>query len=161
MTSENGELSRADEPPIHVKHADLVRIGDSMYRSKCPVCSDGHLLVNRDQVTMDLLAADRCVLCGQLFIYDDIEEMREREDKENHVATFEEVLQCMILSDPRLCEILKSYGVLPSNVLITEAPREALQALVSELYQRAEGLARLVEDFKTFGVSNPPEQSGN
>ena len=68
------------EEPIHVKHAELKRVSSySMYRSYCPKCKDGMLLVNRDQDTFELAAEDRCVSCGQPVIYDDIEEMRGRE----------------------------------------------------------------------------------
>ena len=68
--------------PVHVKHSDLVRFDDeSMYRSICPVCGDGVLLVGRDVTTFGLLAEDRCLLCGQAVIYDDIERMRMKEGR--------------------------------------------------------------------------------
>jgi len=71
--------SRVNEEPIHVKHADLTRSeADSMFKSECPVC-DGMLLVARDQRTFELRAEDRCILCGQRFVYDDIEELRKKE----------------------------------------------------------------------------------
>jgi len=69
-----------DAKPIHITHSKLERADDeSAYRSRCPGCKDGLLLVMRDQKTMQLQAEDRCVSCGQLFIYDDIEEMRAAE----------------------------------------------------------------------------------
>lgn len=71
--------SRIECEPIHVKHADLARSDDSMYRSTCPSCGDGMLMVARDHQTFLLLAEDRCILCGQTFVYDDIDKMRERE----------------------------------------------------------------------------------
>jgi len=66
--------------PIHVKHADLTRSSDdSRYRSECPVCGDGTLRVYRDPETLELLALDRCILCGQRVIYDDIEDLKRGE----------------------------------------------------------------------------------
>ena len=61
--------------PIHVKHAELERSDESPYRSVCPACKEGVLLVGRDD-EMKLMAVDNCILCGQTFVYDDIEEMR-------------------------------------------------------------------------------------
>ena len=62
---------RANRPPIHVRHSSLKRIGDSAYRSSCPCCRVGILLVRRDsdgQITPN----DNCITCGQAFIYDDM-----------------------------------------------------------------------------------------
>ena len=61
-----------NKDPIAVKHRDLEREGDSMYRSSCPVCKEGILIVGRDQKTFQLLEDDNCILCGQRFIYSDI-----------------------------------------------------------------------------------------
>ena len=57
---------------ITVKHADLERTGDSPYRSVCPVCEVGTLLVRRDQETLEIVSEDICLLCGQHFIYEDL-----------------------------------------------------------------------------------------
>ena len=65
-----------DKPPIHVKHSDLARSGEeSMYRSCCPVCNGGVLLVYRHLETFELLERDTCISCGQAIIYDDIDEL--------------------------------------------------------------------------------------
>jgi hypothetical protein len=58
-------------PPILVRHQDLVRVDDSKFRSVCPTCKHGFLPVRRDQVTLELLDDDFCVLCGQAFVYVD------------------------------------------------------------------------------------------
>jgi hypothetical protein len=63
-------------PPVHVRHSELERTDSSIYRSFCPVCKGGLLLVRRDPETIELMAEDNCIGCGQAFIYDDIEEMR-------------------------------------------------------------------------------------
>lgn len=65
--------------PIEVRHSDLIRISGSMYRSICPKCKEGTLLVYRNQDTLQLEEMDRCILCGQAFKYLDIEKMRVRE----------------------------------------------------------------------------------
>lgn len=58
--------------PIKVKHSELQREGESPYRSVCPTCKDGILLMQRNQETFKLLPGDRCILCGQRFIYEEM-----------------------------------------------------------------------------------------
>lgn len=73
-------LKNMNAEPIHVNHADLTRCSyGSVYKSKCPVCENGILLVHREGETLELSDTDRCLLCGQLVIYDDIKAMREWE----------------------------------------------------------------------------------
>jgi hypothetical protein len=70
-------IDNSNNAPIKVKHADLTRASaDSPFKSKCPACPTGLLLVYRDPKTWELEAVDRCVSCGQLFIYDDIDCLR-------------------------------------------------------------------------------------
>lgn len=71
--SRNGQ-----NPPLQVRHADLERSDDSVYRSLCPVegCG-GALLVRREPDTGRLAALDSCLLCGQHVVYTDIEEVRQ------------------------------------------------------------------------------------
>ncbi len=58
--------------PVTVSHTDLKRWSDeSPYRSRCPVCDQGILLVNRDQTTLALINVDRCTYCAQMIIYSD------------------------------------------------------------------------------------------
>lgn len=67
-------------PTLDVYHADLVRMSDtSIYKSVCPVCHEGFLLVGRDPKTFELLELDACVLCSQHVRYLDVEKMRARE----------------------------------------------------------------------------------
>ena len=61
-----------DKPVIEVRHAELQRVGDSAYKSACPVCGEGVLAVRRHPVTFELLELDTCLLCGQQFRYLDI-----------------------------------------------------------------------------------------
>jgi uncharacterized protein (DUF983 family) len=67
-----------NEPIKKIKHSELLRTGDSAYRSACPECEEGTLLVMRDPNTFQLSPVDRCLLCGQTFEYVDIKEMRAR-----------------------------------------------------------------------------------
>lgn len=61
-----------DKPPRKLSHASLTRVGDeSPFRSKCPVCPNGVLLVQRDQKSFALQNLDSCVVCGQRVIYTD------------------------------------------------------------------------------------------
>ena len=67
---------------IKVKHSELKRSDDnSIFRSDCPACKDGILLVQRDNKTFKLLAKDNCILCGQRFIYSDINDLRKHDIK--------------------------------------------------------------------------------
>jgi hypothetical protein len=66
-----------DAEPLHVEHAKLMpTMAQQRFRRYCPVCEKGVLLVRRDQKTLELLAEDNCMLCGQQFIYKDIKQMR-------------------------------------------------------------------------------------
>jgi hypothetical protein len=68
---------RHQEPVMEVQHGTLTRADDeSPYRSNCPVCKDGVLLVGRDWETGELEEMDHCMACGQRFRYLDIERMR-------------------------------------------------------------------------------------
>jgi hypothetical protein len=58
--------------PIEVKHADLERDDPGTFRSSCPVCHTGFLPGSRDQKTFRILKEDRCLLCGQQFVYTDL-----------------------------------------------------------------------------------------
>lgn len=65
-----------DKEPIPIKHSSLKRTDDSIYRSVCPECKEGVLLVGRDLETFKLSEVDRCISCAQQFIYTDIQELR-------------------------------------------------------------------------------------
>lgn len=77
MLTHKKECINLNNPPIEITHSSLKREGESLYRSQCPVCEDGLLLVGRDQNTLELQKNDVCILCGQHFTYADIEEMRQ------------------------------------------------------------------------------------
>lgn len=69
-----------DAPVLEVQHADLPRWSEeSVYRTICPVCNEGLLLVSREDKTFVLSEFDRCILCGQQVRYLDIEALRQRE----------------------------------------------------------------------------------
>lgn len=60
------------QPALHVLHAELPRVQeDSAYKSECPACQSGWLLLRREQGTWHLLRDDRCVSCGQAVVYQD------------------------------------------------------------------------------------------
>ena len=69
-----------NEPAYHIAHKDLERYDDrSAFRSVCPVCEKGILLVRRDASTMQLEEDDYCTHCAQHIIYSDIDELREND----------------------------------------------------------------------------------
>ena len=82
MRADGGVIpgTNLDKDIIGIKHSELTRSdSETAYKSNCPACDDGILLVARDQETLVLEEYDRCVLCGQAFRYLDIEEMRRKE----------------------------------------------------------------------------------
>lgn len=58
------------EPFKWVQHGTLTRADGSPYRSTCPVCKEGLLLIARLD-SGDLGKLDNCILCGQRFVYED------------------------------------------------------------------------------------------
>lgn len=73
-------LKNLRNPVLVVKHSGLRRFSDSAYKSHCPKCTDGVLLVRRDPKTFRLEEDDFCVSCGQTFRYSDIDKLRAREE---------------------------------------------------------------------------------
>lgn len=76
MSLENLAGKNINAPVKELRHADLRRSDESRYRSVCPACQEGFLLVGRDPKTLELLEFDLCVLCGQQVRYLDIETLR-------------------------------------------------------------------------------------
>lgn len=74
-----------NEPIIEINHKNLSRFGGSPYKSVCPKCEEGLLLIYRDQKSLVLQEYDRCVLCGQQFKYKDIQELRRAEGNEHGI----------------------------------------------------------------------------
>lgn len=64
-----------DKPPLHVRHSELKRwcAERSHFRSECPVCPDGLLMVGRESGTLNLLRYDNCITCGQRVVYLDLD----------------------------------------------------------------------------------------
>ncbi len=58
-------------PVMKVKHADLKRYSESDFKTICPMCEEGLLLVHRDQTTLELLRHDHCTGCAQQVYYID------------------------------------------------------------------------------------------
>ena len=63
-----------------VKQTELKRIDPkgSLYRSICPACNEGVLLMRRGN-DGKLLAKDNCLLCGQSYEYTDIKMFNTKE----------------------------------------------------------------------------------
>lgn len=59
-------------PQITVRHSELRRVDDSEYKSCCPACKVGLLLMRRNPHSFNLESKDNCVLCGQMVEYTDI-----------------------------------------------------------------------------------------
>ena len=80
-TEEDLAGANIEETVMFVDHAELEFADDSSYwRRNCPKCKVGVLPVMRDErFVLSLL--DRCVLCGQKFIYRDIVSMRKKDGR--------------------------------------------------------------------------------
>ena len=48
------------------------------FRNICPSCPDGILAMTRNSETGELSENDCCLECGQVFVYDDIDEVRKK-----------------------------------------------------------------------------------
>jgi hypothetical protein len=96
-----------NKPAIHVNHHDLIRIGDSAFQSNCPVCKTGLLPVVRNQ-DLELIAEDRCLLCAQKFIYDDIDVLIE-------TINCLEIKKIADRFPPDLEERLRRFPIVPWN----------------------------------------------
>lgn len=72
--------------PREVRHSSLKRAGESEFRSICPACKKGILLVFRGDDGV-LLKRDMCVLCGQIYHYTDILAMRKKDLVRGRKAT--------------------------------------------------------------------------
>jgi uncharacterized protein with PIN domain len=60
------------EPALRVSWASLERASEeSAFRSRCPKCVGGLLMVYRHPDTFGLTRHDRCIRCGQLVHYTD------------------------------------------------------------------------------------------
>jgi hypothetical protein len=60
------------KPILEVRHADLTRYSsESDFKSDCPACGEGILLVSRLIGKFLLSRYERCTLCGQAFWYTD------------------------------------------------------------------------------------------
>ena len=74
MSMEDSDCKNIDRPLLKVNHADLERAGESRFKSVCPVCEEGTLMVRRNPPNMEISKYDNCVLCGQRFMYKDLGE---------------------------------------------------------------------------------------
>lgn len=59
------------KPAQIIKHSELMRVADSEYRSLCPECGTGLLMMRRND-DMSLSQWDNCLSCGCKFQYIDI-----------------------------------------------------------------------------------------
>jgi hypothetical protein len=72
MGKKQGIILNARRQRLRVVHGNLRRYGDSAFKSYCPACEDGILLMERDPGTGELLSMDRCLGCAQGFVYVDV-----------------------------------------------------------------------------------------
>lgn len=71
--------SNVGKAVIKVNHQDLQRAdSESLYRSFCPKCRKGLLMVRRDLKSGELLEDDYCLLCGQHFFYKDFAKLKKK-----------------------------------------------------------------------------------
>ncbi len=73
------EINKND--PVNVRFFNLIAAnagenGTFGHKSVCPSCYEGTLMMHRNSDTGELMAEDVCTLCGQRFVYDDIEKIR-------------------------------------------------------------------------------------
>jgi len=71
-------LKNLNNPIENIKFSELERYEYGSYKSVCPKCG-GLLVMSRDQKTFVLEDLDHCLLCGQVYRYTDINELRKLE----------------------------------------------------------------------------------
>lgn len=60
----------AGKDALRVRHSEMERYdSESIFKTSCPVCKEGVLLVRRRKGYVGVLSEDNCVLCGQKFVY--------------------------------------------------------------------------------------------
>lgn len=64
-------MKNLKQKPLHVYHASLAVLEAGTLRRMCPVCPDGMLVLERDPATLKVKREDRCLACGQAFVFDD------------------------------------------------------------------------------------------
>lgn len=70
---EAGYGENYEKPVKHINHADLQPASDeSDFKSQCPECKTGILLMRRKFMTSAIENIDSCIVCAQQFIYDDV-----------------------------------------------------------------------------------------
>lgn len=73
-------MCNSQREPIKVFHKNLKPVEESAFKTKCPCCEHGVLLMYRQSSPpYTLRAEDWCIVCGMPFIYQDIEVLRARE----------------------------------------------------------------------------------
>lgn len=80
-------LANMGKPRLPVEHAALVRIDGSAYKSVCPACQIG-LLVMRRNAQFQLEPTDRCTHCGQPVYYLDIGRLRTEEAARRRMPSY-------------------------------------------------------------------------
>jgi len=66
------EMKNVHADVIYIDHDSLKRFCEESYWKRLCVKCNGLLLVHRDQQTMKVIPQDRCVVCGQQYLYLDI-----------------------------------------------------------------------------------------
>jgi hypothetical protein len=70
-------LNNIDNDAVSVYWSRLIPVRADSFRRECPFCDGGVLLIGRTQkAPYGLLERDRCIQCGQLVRWLDIEVMR-------------------------------------------------------------------------------------
>jgi hypothetical protein len=68
-------MVNCEKKPLKIRHQTLQRCSEeSPYKSWCPVCGNGVLLMQREQKDFTLIPQDNCIRCGRRFLYTDLKE---------------------------------------------------------------------------------------
>ena len=115
------------KPMMIVRHSTLDRTdtgSESVFRSWCPVCHRGLLLVKRIQATLQLSRFDNCTLCGQLIFYEETE------------------IEGMPLVSPFPLTLEEAVAALPSG--LSDVDREEIRQIITGSQSGAEDLASML-----------------
>lgn len=115
-----------DSPVLSLLHSSLRRSDDGAFKSECPVCEGGVLLVNRHYRLRSITSLDRCVSCGQRVVY--LDDKIGGEDVFRDAAGAGELLQAMASARKVLMDGL-TYHEHDGHRLPKRVVRDALAAL--------------------------------
>lgn len=119
--------SSKENPVQHIKHKELklATPESSLYKTVCPACNFGWLLIYRNpKPPHELMPGDQCKFCGQQYIYDDIDDLRKIENSVTPAFKGTTITGCNVCPFARIgyCE-LEQYAAGSASIYTMEGDK--------------------------------------